>query len=70
MKQFLKKEELKVFARKYYYVEKKGNCYAIGHMVQMEALGNRGYLMPIIFDSSIYGLLQTKYFIRQRMLRK
>ena len=61
---------LKVFARKYYYVEKKGNGYAIGHMDQMEALGNRGYLMPIIFDSSIYGLLQTKYFIRQRMLRK
>ena len=53
-----------MFARKY-YVEKKGNGYAIGYADQKRALGNRGYLMPITFDRMIYGLLQTKYFIRQ-----
>ena len=41
---------LKAFARKYYYVEKKGNGYAIGHVDQKKALGNRGYLIPMIFD--------------------
>ena len=40
---------LKEFARKYYYVEKKENGYAIGQIDQMKALGNRGYLMSIIF---------------------
>ena len=37
----IKNFNLKVFARKYYYVEKKGNGYAIGDMDQKEALGNR-----------------------------
>ena len=41
---------LKAFARQYYYVDKKGNGCAIGHADQRRALGNRSYLMPIIFD--------------------
>ena len=41
---------LKALARQYYYVDKKGNGYAIGHAAQRRALGNRSYLMPIIFD--------------------
>ena len=41
---------LKAFAKKYCHDEKKENGYAIGHMDQKKALGNRGYLMPIIFD--------------------
>ena len=41
---------LKAFARQYYHVEKKGNGYAIGHADQRKSLGNRGYLMPIIFN--------------------
>ena len=41
---------LKAFALQYYHVEKKGNGYAIGHLHQRKALGNRGYLVPIIFD--------------------
>ena len=41
---------MKAFARQYYYVDKKGNGYAIGHADQRRALGNRSYLMPIIFD--------------------
>ena len=32
---------LKAFARQYYHVEKKGNGYAIGHVNQKKALGNR-----------------------------
>ena len=31
-------------------LKKKGNGYAIGHLHQRKALGNRAYLMPIIFD--------------------
>ena len=45
-----KKFNLKALARKDYYVEKKENCYAIGHVDQKKALENRGYLMPISFD--------------------
>ena len=46
---------LTAFARQYYYVDKKGNGYAIGHADQRAALGNRKYLMPIIYDrSNIY----------------
>ena len=41
---------LKAFARQYYHIEKKVNGYAIGHLDQKKALGNRGYLIPINFD--------------------
>ena len=41
---------LKAFAKRYYHDEKKGNGYAIGHLDQKKALGNRGYLIPIIYD--------------------
>ena len=56
---------LTAFARQYYYVDKKGNGYAIGHMDQRNALGDRKYLMSII--EVIFMLLQMKYFIPQRM---
>ena len=44
MKHFAKKVrnknfDLKVLARKYYYVEKKGNDYAIGHMDKKSSFG-------------------------------
>ena len=44
MKYFAKKVrnknfDLKALARKYYYVEKKGNDYAIGHMDQKSSFG-------------------------------
>ena len=56
---------LTAFARQYYYVDKKGNGYAIGHMDQRNVLGDRKYLVSII--EVIFMLLQMKYFIPQRM---
>ena len=53
---------LKAFTRKYYYVEKKGNGYAIGHIDQKKALGNRGYLMPIIFDRNNIWIAPNEIF--------
>ena len=53
---------LKAFARKYYYVEKKGNGYATGHLDQKKALGNRGYLMPIIFDRNDIWIAPNEIF--------
>ena len=43
---------LKAFARQYYHVEKNRNGYAISHLDQKKALGNRESLMPIIFDKT------------------
>ena len=53
---------LKAFARKYYYVEKKRNGYSIGHMDQKKAFGNRGYLMPIIFDRNDIWIAPNEIF--------
>ena len=63
---------LKVFEKKIYYTEKKGNGYAIVHVDQRRALArNRYYLMSIVWDKMmIYGSLKMKYFIQQQMLHK
>ena len=53
---------LKAFARKYYYVEKKENGYAVGHLDQKKALGNRGYLMSIIFDRNDIWITPNEIF--------
>ena len=53
---------MKAFARKYYYVEKKRNGYAVGHVDQKKALGNRGYLMPIIFDRNDIWIASIEVF--------
>ena len=46
---------LTAFARQYYYVDKKSNGNAIGHADQRAALGNKKYLIPIIYDrNNIY----------------
>ena len=55
---------LKAFARKYCYVEKKENGYAVGHLDQKKALGNRGYLMPIIFDRNDIWIAPNEIFYR------
>ena len=54
---------LKAFAKKYYYDEKKGNGSANGHMHQRKALGNRKYLMSIIFDKNDIWIAPNEYFI-------
>ena len=37
------------FGKKFHYTEKKGNGYAIGTIVQKRALGNRSYLVSIVW---------------------
>ena len=41
---------LKALARQYYHVEKRRNGYSAGHISHKKALGNRAYLMPIMYD--------------------
>ena len=53
---------LKAFGRQYYHVEKKGNGYAIGHLDQKKALGNRGHLMPMIFDKTDIWVVPNEIF--------
>ena len=53
---------LKAFVRKSYYVEKKRNGYAIGHIDQKKALGNRRYLMLIIFDRNNIWIAPNEIF--------
>ena len=43
-------------------LKKKGNGYAIGHLDQKKAWGNRGYLMPIIFDRNYIWVAPDKIF--------
>ena len=57
---------LKAFARQYYYVEKKGNGYATGHIDQKKALENRGYLMLIIFDRNNIWIAPNEIFCTTR----
>ena len=45
-----KKFNLNAFARQYYHVQKRGNGYSTGHISHKKALGNRAYLMPIMYD--------------------
>ena len=51
-----------MFPIQYYHVERKGNDYAIGHLHQRKALGNRGYLMPIIFDLNDIWVVPNEIF--------
>ena len=68
IKQFAKKKttnnnfNLKMFAKKYYHDERKGNGYAIGHMDQRRTLGNRKYLMPITFDRNDIWIAPSEIF--------
>ena len=43
-------------------LKKKRNDYAIGHADQRKILGNRGYLMPIIFDVNDIWIARNKIF--------
>ena len=37
--------------KKFYYTEKQSNGYAIGTREQRQSLGNRSYLMPLIWEN-------------------
>ena len=37
--------------KRYYFQEKRGNGYIIGSRDQRQRLGNRAYLMPLIWEN-------------------
>ena len=39
------------FMKRYYFQEKRGNVYLIGTREQRQQLGNRAYLMPLIWEN-------------------
>ena len=39
------------FMKRYYFQEKRGNGYIIGSRDQRQRLGNRAYLMPLIWEN-------------------
>ena len=39
------------FMKRYYFQEKRGNGYIIGSRDQRQWLGNRAYLMPLIWEN-------------------
>ena len=53
---------LRAFGKKIYYTKKKGNGYAIGHVDQRRALGNRSYLMPIVWDNDDIWVTKNEIF--------
>ena len=52
---------LREFATKFYYTEKKGNGYAIGTIEQRWALGNTSYLMPIVWANDNIWVANISY---------
>ena len=53
---------LREFGKKCYHTKKKGNGYAIGHVDQRWALGNRSYLMPIVWDNDDIWVAENEIF--------
>ena len=56
---------LKKFARKFYYIDKKGSGYAVGNAEQRRTLGNRSYLMRILWDKDDIWLAPNEAFITE-----
>ena len=55
---------LKKFARKFYYIDKRESGYAIGNAEQRCALGNRSYLMPIVWGNDDIWLATNEIFYK------
>ena len=53
---------LREFGKKIYHTKNKGNDYAIGHVDQRRALGNRSYLMPIVWDNDDIWVTKNEMF--------
>ena len=51
------------FMKRYYFQEKRGNGYVIGLRDQRQRLGNRAYLMPLIWenDNTIIAINEVFY---------
>ena len=48
--------------KKKFHTKKKGNGYAIGHVDQRWALGNRSYLMPKVWDNDDIWVAKNEIF--------
>ena len=48
--------------KKFYYTEKKGNGYAIGTREQRQSLGNRSYLIPLIWENNNMWIAKNEIF--------
>ena len=52
----------KKFAKKNFYIDKEGSGYAIGHVDRRQGLGNRSYLMPIVWDNDDIQIAENEIF--------
>ena len=48
--------------KNFYYTEKKGNGYAIGTHEQKQSLGNRSYLMSLIWENDNMWITKNEIF--------
>ena len=48
--------------KKFYYTEKKGNGYPIGTREQRESLGNRSYLMSLVWHNDNMWIAKNEIF--------
>ena len=48
--------------KKFYYTEKKSNGYVIGTREQRQSLGNRSYLMPLIWENDNMWIAKNEIF--------
>ena len=53
---------LREFANKFYYTKKKGNGYTIRTIEQRRVLGNRSYLMPIVWVNDNIWVAKNEIF--------
>ena len=50
------------FMKRYYFQEKRGNCYIIGSRDQRQRLGKRAYLMPLIWENDNIMIAKNEVF--------
>ena len=48
--------------KNFYYINKRGSGYAIGHVDQRRALGNISYLIPIVWDNDDIWVTKNEIF--------
>ena len=55
--------------KRYYFQEKRANGYVIGSRDQRQRLGNRAYLMPLIWENDIIMAKNEGFYTAPRHLR-